>query len=146
MPSCLLVERATDHDASPTTGGGSPGASLRVVASWETVRAIASALPKVEERISHGQPSFRVRGKLFAWMSPKREVEGAFVVRVDRDEKRLILESNSEVYFETPHYHGYPAVLIHLDRIDRAELAERIEDAWLVQAPKRLAAQHVQGS
>jgi hypothetical protein len=113
------------------------------VADWETVREIAGALPEVEERISHGQPSFRVRGKLFAWMSPKREAEGAFVVRVDRDEKRLILESDPDVYFETPHYHGYPAVLIHLDRIDRDELAERIEDAWLIQAPKRLAAQHL---
>jgi hypothetical protein len=116
------------------------------VADWETVREIAGALPEVEERVSHGKPSFRVRGKLFAWTSPKREAEGAFVVRVDRDEKRLILESDPEVYFETPHYHGYPAVLIHLDRIDRDELAERIEDAWLIQAPKRLAAQQLEDS
>jgi hypothetical protein len=116
------------------------------VADWETVREIANALPEVEEQPSSGQPSFRVRGKLFAWMSPKREAEGAFVVRVDRDEKRLILESDPDVYFETPHYHGYPAVLIHLDRIGRAELAERIEDAWLIQAPRRLAAQRLQGS
>lgn len=115
------------------------------MADWRTVRRIASALPEVEENVSHGQPSFRVRGKLFAWMSPKREADGAFVVRVDRDEKRLILESNPDVYFETPHYHGYPAVLIRLDRIDRDELAERIEDAWLVQAPKRLAADYLAG-
>jgi hypothetical protein len=113
------------------------------VADWENVREIATALPEVEEYVSHGQPSFRVRGKLFAWMSPKREAEGAFVVRVDRDEKRLILESDPEVYFETPHYRGYPAVLIHLDRIDRDELAERIEDAWLIQAPKRLAGEYL---
>ena len=113
------------------------------MADWEAVREIAGRLPEVEERMSHGQPSFRVRGKLFAWMSPKREADGAFVVRVDRDEKRLILESDPDVYFETPHYHGYPAVLIHLDRIDRRELAERIEDAWLIQAPKRLAAEYL---
>ena len=112
------------------------------MAGWETVREIASALPEAEENTSHGTPSFRVRGKLFAWMSPKREAEGAFVVRVDRDEKRLILDSNPDVYFETPHYEGYPAVLIHLDRIDRDELAERVEDAWLIQAPKRLAAEY----
>lgn len=113
------------------------------MADWDTVREIANRLPEVEERTPHGQPSLRVRGKLFAWMSPKREAEGAFVVRVDRDEKRLILESNAEVYFETPHYSGYPAVLVHLDRIDEAELAERIEDAWLIQAPKRLAAEYL---
>lgn len=76
-------------------------------------------------------------------MSPKREAEGALVLRVDRDEKPLILESSPDVYFETPHYQGYPAVLVHLDRIGRDELAERIEDAWLVQAPKRLAAEYL---
>jgi hypothetical protein len=112
------------------------------VADWETVREIASAFPEVEEYTSHGQPSFRVRGKLFAWMSPKREAEGAFVVRVDRDEKQLLIETNPDVYYSTPHYKGYPAVLIRLERIERAELAERLEDAWLIQAPKRLATEY----
>ena len=67
-------------------------------------------------------------------------------MRVDRDEKHLILESNPDVYFETPHYHGYPAVLIRLEKINRDELAERLEDAWLIQAPKRLAAEFLAGS
>jgi len=68
---------------------------------------------------------------------------GALAVRVDPDEKQLILQSNPVVYFETPHYHGYPAVLIRLEKIDRAELVERIEDAWLTRVPKRLAAQYL---
>ena len=110
------------------------------MADWKTVREIASAFPEVEENTSHGQPSFRVRGKLFAWMSPNREAEGAFVVRVDRDEKQLMIDSNPDVYFSTAHYEGYPAVLIRLERIERDELAERLEDSWLIQAPKRLAA------
>jgi hypothetical protein len=62
-------------------------------------------------------------------------------VRVDRDEKQFILDASPEVYFETPHYHGYPAVLIHLEHIEDDELAGRIEDAWAIQAPKRLVAQ-----
>jgi hypothetical protein len=90
-------------------------------------------------------PAFRVRGKLFAWKSRPRD-GGAFAVRVDRDEKQLMLASNPDVYFETPHYHGYPAVLIRLERIDRDELAARIEDAWLIQVPKRLAAQYLGSS
>jgi hypothetical protein len=81
-----------------------------------------------------------VRGKLFAWMSPKREAEGGLAVRVDPDEKPLLIASNPDVYYSTPHYEGYPAVLIRLERIERDELAERIEDAWLIRAPKRLAA------
>ena len=44
------------------------------------------------------------------------------------------------MYFETPHYRGYPAVLVRLDRIERDELVERIEDAWSIRVPKRVAA------
>jgi hypothetical protein len=114
------------------------------VIDWETVRALALALPEAEDA-SGDRPAFRVRGKLFAWKSRPRD-GGALAVRVDRDEKQLMIESNPDVYFETPHYHGYPAVLIRLERIDPDELAERIEDAWLIQVPKRLAAQHLGSS
>jgi hypothetical protein len=81
-----------------------------------------------------------VHGKLFAWMSRPRD-GGTLAVRVDRDEKQLLLESRPDLYFTTPHYDGYPAVLVQLDTIGRDDLAERLEDAWLTRAPKRLAAQ-----
>jgi hypothetical protein len=110
------------------------------VVDWETVREIALALPEAEDA-SGDRPAFRVRGKLFAWKSRPRD-GGALAVRVDADEKQLILQSNPDVYFETPHYHGYPAVLIRLEQIDRGELAERIEDAWMTRVPKRLAAEY----
>ena len=106
---------------------------------WETVRELARVFPDAEEDTTHSHPAFRVRGKLFVWMSPhERE---AFVVRVDPDEKEFLIQSRPDVYFSTPHYAGYPAVLVRLDRIEREELAERIEDAWLLRAPKRLAAE-----
>jgi hypothetical protein len=114
------------------------------VADWATVREIALALPEAVDA-SDSRPAFRVRGKLFAWQSRPRD-GGALAVRVDPDEKRLILESNPDVYFETPHYHGYPAVLIRLEKIDRKELVERIEDAWLIRVPKRLAAEYLGSS
>jgi hypothetical protein len=41
------------------------------------------------------------------------------------------------------HYNGYPAVQVRVERVDPEELAQRLEDAWLIQAPKRLAAEHV---
>jgi len=89
-----------------------------------------------------GRAAWRVRGKLFAWEARERD-GGGLAVRVDRDEKQLILESNREGYFTSPHYDGYPGVQIRLELIDREALAERLEDAWLIQAPKRLAAQYV---
>jgi hypothetical protein len=110
------------------------------VADWQTVRELALALPEAEETPG-SRPSFRVRGKLFAWMSRERD-GGGLAVRVDRDEKQLLLESSPHVYFCSPHYEGYPGVQIRLENIERAELAERLEDAWLTRVPKRLATEY----
>ena len=109
------------------------------MSDWETVRELALAFPEVEEDTS-GRTTYRVRGKLFAWMARERD-GGGLAVRVDRDEKQLILDSDPDVYFTSPHYNGYPGVQIRLAAIGRDELRERLEDAWLIQAPKRLAAQ-----
>jgi hypothetical protein len=109
------------------------------VADWKSVRDIALGFPEVEEDTS-GRTTYRVRGKLFAWEARERD-GGGLAVRVDRDEKPLILDSNPDVYFSSPHYDGYPGVLIRLERIEHEELRERLEDAWLIQAPKRLAAE-----
>ena len=68
---------------------------------------------------------------------------GELAIRVEREEKPLILDSNPEIYFETPHYASYPGVLVRLEAIGREELEERLEDAWLIQAPKRLAAEYL---
>ena len=57
----------------------------------------------------------------------------------------MMLEARPDLYFQTPHYEGYPGVLVHLDAIDLDELRERIEDAWLIQAPKRLAKDYLAG-
>jgi hypothetical protein len=111
------------------------------VADWGTVRAIVAGLPEVEESLE-GRRAWRVRGKLFAWEARERD-GGGLAVRVERDEKELILDANRDVYFTSPHYRGYPAVQIRLDAIEEDELAQRLEDAWLIQAPKRLAAEHV---
>jgi hypothetical protein len=107
------------------------------VATWNTVRKIALSLPEAEE-IPGDRPQFRVRGKLFAWKSRDRD-GGTLAIRVDRDEKQMMLDARPDLYFQTPHYQGYPGVLVHLDVIDGDELRERIEDAWLIQAPKMLA-------
>jgi hypothetical protein len=109
------------------------------VATWDDVREIASSFPEVEEA-PQGRSAWRVRGKLFAWEARERD-GGGLAVRVEREEKQLILDANPEVYFASPHYQGYPGVQIRLEAIDREELRARLEDAWLIQAPKRLAAE-----
>ena len=108
------------------------------MADWETVREIARALPSAEESTTYGQPAFKVGGKLFAWLSPDRHAEGALALRIDLEEKPLAIASRPDVFFETAHYEGQPILLVRLERIDRTELEERIEESWLLRAPKRL--------
>jgi hypothetical protein len=108
------------------------------VVGWDTVREIALSFPEVEES-GEGRVAFRVRGKLFAWAARERD-GGGLGIRVDREEKQLIIDSNPDVYFASPHYDGWPGVQIRLEAIDADELRMRLEDAWLIQAPKKLAA------
>jgi hypothetical protein len=109
---------------------------------WSTVREIAAALPGAEESTTYGKPAFKVGGRLFVWISPDRHADDALAVRVDPDEKELVLGSGDS-FFQTPHYAGHPIVLIRLGRVTRTQLEERIEDSWLLRAPKRLADAYV---
>ena len=113
------------------------------MADWDTVRRIASSLPGAEESTTYGQPAFKVGGKLFAWLSPDRAAAGALALRVDPGEKPLLIEALPDRYFQTPHYDGHPIVLVHMKHIDPEELRERIEDSWLLRAPKRLVDEFV---
>jgi hypothetical protein len=59
---------------------------------------------------------------------------------IDVADAEALLKGEPDVFFITPHYDGYPAVLVRLEAVDPAQLAELIEDAWRVQAPKRVVA------
>lgn len=56
--------------------------------------------------------------------------------------KEALLADDPDVYFTTPHFDGYPAVLVRLDRIAIDELTELIVEAWLARAPKRLGKEY----
>jgi hypothetical protein len=57
--------------------------------------------------------------------------------------KQALLADDADVYFTTPHFDGYPAILVRLDRITPPELEELLVEAWLCRAPKRLAAEYL---
>jgi hypothetical protein len=129
------------------------------MATWDEVRAIAMALPETTEQTGRdGVPDWRVRKKLFAWERPLRRSDlealgdtapqGPILsTRVpDLGVKEALLADDPEVYFTTPHFDGYPAVLVRLGRIDVSELNELLVEAWLAQAPKRLAAAYQEAS
>jgi hypothetical protein len=111
------------------------------VADWDTVHELATSFPEAEASAG-GRRAYSVRGKGFAWEARERD-GGGLAVRVDREEKELLLDANPTAYFTSPHYNGFPAIQIRLQKIDRDELHERLEDAWLIQAPKKLAATYM---
>jgi len=107
--------------------------------TWKRVVELARELPEVEETTSWGKPSLKVRGKPFAGRTMRHE--DAIWARCDRDERPLLVASNPDAYRLTPHFESSPAyLLIWLEHIDEEEVRERLIDAWLIQAPKRLAA------
>lgn len=108
------------------------------MATEDDVRRIALSLPETTEKPSyHASPSFRVKDKGF--LRIRSEAEGALVVFVaDLDEKEALLASDERKFFTTPHYDGYPTVLVRLEEVDVDELTELITDSWLVKAPVRV--------
>ena len=105
------------------------------MATEKTVRALALALPETSERPCYGTPGFYVKKKLFARLLPDPKV---LAVRCDLGEREALLEVAPEVFFLTPHYEGWPMVLIRLPKIDRVDLEERLIEAWRFMAPQKL--------
>jgi len=105
---------------------------------WADVVAAGRKLPEVEEGTWFRTPCLRVRKKSFCRM--KEDGETLVVRVVDLEDKEALLRSDPEVFFTTPHYDGYAYVLVRLERADPAQLAELIEDAWRLSAPKRVLA------
>lgn len=118
------------------------------MATWEDLRAIAARLPELEERPDRRE--WRVRGKPVAWNRPLRDVDlealgdnaptGTIIgVRTpDVGEQQALVQNGPDAVFITPHFEGYPAVLVELERIQVDELEALVTEAWFTQAPKRL--------
>ena len=106
--------------------------------TWDDVVELGTRLPGVEVGTSFGTPALKVRKK---GMCRLRTGPDALVVRVtDLGEREMLLRSEPEVFFTTPHYDGWPYVLVRLDAVALDELGELIEDAWRVFAAKRVVA------
>jgi hypothetical protein len=124
------------------------------MATLRDVEKLALALPETAKgEDDEGRPSYSVNGKVICWhrsprpdaLDPKtgERLTDVFVFRTtDLDVKEMTLQDDRGIFFTTPHWNGYPAVLIripHLKQLKRAELGDLIEEAWLSRAPKRVA-------
>ena len=107
------------------------------MATEKDVRRIALSLPETTEKLWYGTPGFRVKDKGF--LRIRSDAEGGLVVFVsDLGEKEALLQSDPKKFFTTPHYDGYPAVLLNLRAIGVKELRELITESWRIKAPKKV--------
>jgi hypothetical protein len=123
------------------------------MATMRDLDELALAMPEATREVSaDGRPAYLVRGKMFCIHRSRRadaldpgtgeRLDDVLMFRVDGlDEKELVLSDPRGVFFTTPHFDGYPAVLIRipeLARLDRSELHELVVGAWCTRAPKNL--------
>lgn len=95
----------------------------------QTVRRIALALPKTEERLCYGTPGFYVRKKIFARLL---EDGDSVVVKIDSDRREVLMESEPRTFFITDHYRNYPMMIVRLSKVSAADLQELLEGAWQI--------------
>jgi hypothetical protein len=122
------------------------------MATWKDVSRLALALPEAEEGTTAGgrNRAWTVGKKMFAWERPLRKADLAALgdaapagpilgVKVEHlIAKEALLADDAGVFFTTPHFDGYPSVLIRLPDIALDLLEEALTEAWLARAPKRL--------
>jgi hypothetical protein len=126
----------------------------RLMSTMRDLDRLALSLPEVVKEVTEdGRPSYSVNGKVFAFHRGQRpdavdeetgeRLKDVLMFRVDgREAKELVLADPRGLWFTTPHFNGYPAVLIRirdLKQIGKDELRDAVVDAWLTRAPKRVA-------
>ena len=92
---------------------------------WEKAVAFALTLPGTELSTSYGKPAVKVNGRAFVYSG--RESETSFGIGIDMDTVEMLKETDPDTFWQTPHYEGWPAVLIRFDSADQERVRHMIE-------------------
>src|SRR5581483_6605064 len=127
--------------------------SVAAMATMKDLDELALAMPEATKEVEDGRPTYKVHDKMFCFHRRRRkdavdpetgeQLDDVLVFRVaDLGVKEMLVGDARGIYFTTPHWNGYSAVLMRisdLGRLDRDELRDLVEEAWLTRAQKRLA-------
>ena len=126
-----------------------------MTATLDDVARLALELPETAEGERHGHRMWHVRGKVFVWERPfskadiKRfagaPIPDGEIVAVsveDLHEKEAVLAAHPKAFFTIPHFDGYAAVLIQLEKATKRDLRDALVDGWLANAPPTLAEEY----
>lgn len=112
-----------------------------MISPLQKVRDAALELPEVEERVSHGQPTFFVAGKQFAQFRNNHHGDGKIVVCVrvsSLDEQAMLLDADPETYSRPAYLPSWVSIDVAGERVDWDHVADRIAESWELAAPSRL--------
>lgn len=108
------------------------------LASWDEVTAFALMLPGTELSTYFNQPAVKVTANGRAFLNCGTQPD-SFVLSIDQDSKEMLIETDPETYWQTPHYHGWPALLVRFGSSDPERVRAMIERARDQAAAKKPA-------
>lgn len=106
------------------------------IRSWDEAVAFALTLPGTELSTSYGKPAVKVNGRAFLYTG--REEETSFGVAIDLDTVEMLKETDPGTFWQTPHYEGWPAVLVRYGSEDPDRVREIVmrSHAWTAAKPR----------
>jgi hypothetical protein len=106
--------------------------------TWEEAVAFALSLPGTELGTSYGKPAVKVAANGRAFLHVGHEPDSSFVVSIYEDRVELLKATAPDTFWQTPHYEGWPAVLVRYDTADDERVRDVVTEArdWTAARPK----------